>query len=172
MPEQSKVVAMLNRISDRMEKILNIFIGIFVGALGISVFTGVIGRNVNIPVVWLDEVSTYSCIWATFFGFAVASKHGMLSNVDAFIHKVSKKKREYFEIFWNVFGCIFMGIVLWSAKDYILYAFWAETVSPQMRVPLGFVYMGPVIGYLFAVFFGIVNIVNQVVSLKADGRNR
>ena len=100
MKEQNSIVKELNQIAAVFEKILNIFIGIFVGVLGLSVFIGVLGRNINIPVVWLDEVSTYCCIWATFFGFAVASRHGMLSNVDAFIHGYS----EYFlDYIWLLF---------------------------------------------------------------------
>ena len=68
MKEQNSIVKELNQLAAVFEKILNIFIGIFVGVLGLSVFIGVLGRNINIPVVWLDEVSTYCCIWATFFG--------------------------------------------------------------------------------------------------------
>ena len=68
MKEQNSIVKELNQLAAVFEKILNIFIGIFVGVLGLSVFIGVLGRNINIPVVWLDEVSTYCCIWATFLG--------------------------------------------------------------------------------------------------------
>ena len=64
MKEQKGIIKSLNQIAAVFEKILNIFIGIFVGILGLSVFIGVLGRNINIPVVWLDEVSTYCCIWA------------------------------------------------------------------------------------------------------------
>ena len=170
MKEQNSIVKELNQIAAVFEKILNIFIGIFVGVLGLSVFIGVLGRNINIPVVWLDEVSTYCCIWATFFGFAVASRHGMLSNVDAFIHGFSERVKAYMSIFWIIFGCFFMGIVLWSEKDYIAYAYNAGTLSAQLRIPLFYVYLGPMIGYLFAIYFGIVNIVNKIGELKTAER--
>ena len=170
MKEQNSIVKELNQIAAVFEKILNIFIGISVGVLGLSVFIGVLGRNINIPVVWLDEVSTYCCIWATFFGFAVASRHGMLSNVDAFIHGFSERAKAYMSIFWIIFGCFFMGIVLWSGKDYIAYAYNAGTLSAQLRIPLFYVYLGPMIGYLFAIYFGIVNIVNKIGELKTAER--
>ena len=170
MKEQNSIVKELNQIAAVFEKILNIFIGIFVGVLGLSVFIGVLGRNINIPVVWLDEVSTYCCSWATFFGFAVASRHGMLSNVDAFIHGFSERAKAYMSIFWIIFGCFFMGIVLWSGKDYIAYAYNAGTLSAQLRIPLFYVYLGPMIGYLFAIYFGIVNIVNKIGELKTAER--
>ena len=170
MKEQNSIVKELNQIAAVFEKILNIFIGIFGGVLGLSVFIGVLGRNINIPVVWLDEVSTYCCIWATFFGFAVASRHGMLSNVDAFIHGFSERAKAYMSIFWIIFGCFFMGIVLWSGKDYIAYAYNAGTLSAQLRIPLFYVYLGPMIGYLFAIYFGIVNIVNKIGELKTAER--
>ena len=51
MKEQNSIVKELNQIAAVFEKILNIFIGIFVGVLGLSVFIGVLGRNINIPVV-------------------------------------------------------------------------------------------------------------------------
>ena len=170
MKEQNSIVKELNQIAAVFEKILNIFIGIFVGVLGLSVFIGVLGRNINIPVVWLDEVSTYCCIWATFFGFAVASRHGMLSNEDAFIHGFSERAKAYMSIFWIIFGCFFMGIILWSGKDYIAYAYNAGTLSAQLRIPLFYVYLGPMIGYLFAIYFGIVNIVNKIGELKTAER--
>ena len=170
MKEQKGIIKSLNQIAAVFEKILNIFIGIFVGILGLSVFIGVMGRNINIPVVCLDEVSTYCCIWATFFGFAVASRHGMLSNVDAFIHGFSEKVKGCMSIFWIIFGCLFMGVVLWSGKDYIAYAYNAGTLSAQLRIPLFYVYLGPMIGYAFAIYFGIVNIVNKISELKAAER--
>lgn len=170
MSEQKGIVKVLNQISDAVEKVLNVFIGIFVGVLGLSVFAGVLGRNVNIPVVWLDEVSTYCCIWATFFGFAVASKHGMLSNVDAFIHRFSERTKAVMAVFWIAFGCVFMGIVLWSGREYIAYAYQAGTMSAQLRIPLVYVYLGPMIGYIFAVYFGIVDIINRVIAFRSSER--
>ncbi|MCC8024279.1 MAG: TRAP transporter small permease [Clostridium sp.] len=171
MSGEKGIIHRLNQISNKIEGILNIFIGIFVGLLGLSVFTGVLGRNINIPVVWLDEVSTYCCIWATFFGFAVASKHEMLSNVDALIHGLSPKMKLFMSIIWTAFGCIFMGIVLWSGKDYIAYAYQAGTLSAQLKIPLVYVYLGPIIGYFFAIFFGIVNAANKIAALKSTERN-
>lgn len=94
----------------------------------------------------------------------------MLSNVDAFIHGFSERAKAYMSIFWIIFGCFFMGIVLWSGKDYIAYAYNAGTLSAQLRIPLVYVYLGPMIGYLFAIYFGIVNIVNKIGELKTAER--
>ena len=60
---------------------------------------------------------------ATFFGFAVASRHGMLSNVDAFIHGFSERAKAYMSI-----SGLYLAAFLW-----VLYCGQEKTTSP-MRI--------------------------------------
>lgn len=166
MTEKKGILGIFHLIADKIERFIGVCVCIFIAVLGISVFVGVVGRNVNIPVVWLDEVSTYCCIWATFFGFALACKYNMHSNVDLLLHWLPKGVRTYFELFWMAFGVVFMGAVLWSSREYISFVYTAKTLSAQLRLPLAYIYMGPVIGYIFAVYFVTVNIMDHVAGMK------
>ena len=63
MEENKGIIYRLNWFSDVLEKIFNFCVVIFLIGVALAVSTLVLGREVNIPVVWLDELSTYAVVW-------------------------------------------------------------------------------------------------------------
>ena len=166
MPEKKGIVYQMNRVADMMEKFLNLCAILLLAVISIAVIILVLGREVNIPVVWLDEISTYSVVWVIFVGLALGYKHGMFPRVDIICNFTPKSWKPYYDVFWDVIALAFLLIVLWSGKDYIIQAFNSKTTSAQLRLPLYIVYMGPMIGYLFTLYFTICNIVTNLAGLK------
>lgn len=166
MPEKKGIVYRMNRIGDLMEKFLNLCAILLLAIVAISVVILVLGREVNIPVVWLDEISTYSVVWIIFIGLALGYKHNMFPRVDIICNLTPKSWKPYYDVFWDVVALAFLLIVVWSGKDYIIQAYNSKTTSAQLRLPLYVVYMGPIIGYLFTLYFTICNIVTNIAGMK------
>lgn len=165
MEEKKGIVCRLNWFGDVLEKIFNFFVVIFLIGVALAVSVLVLGREINIPVVWLDELSTYAVVWLVFFGMALGYKKGQFPRVDVICVVIPKRFHPYMEIFWDVIGAVILSLILWSGKDYILHAYNSGTTSAQLRIPLYIVYCGPVIGYLFTLYFTIVNIVNKIAAI-------
>lgn len=165
MEKKNGIVYRLNWFGDVLEKIFNFCVIIFLIGVAVAVSILVLGREVNIPVVWLDELSTYAVVWLVFFGMALGYKKGQFPKVDVICVVLPKSFRPYIEIFWDVVGAVILTLILWSAKDYIIHTYKSGTTSAQLRLPLYLVYCGPIIGYLFTLYFTIVNIVNKVAAI-------
>lgn len=170
MSEKKGLLYRLNRIGDWLEKILNVLAAALLGVISIAVVILVVGRESNIPVVWLEEISAYSVVWAVFFGLALGYKNGLFPKVDIICTIIPKKYREYLPVFWDLVGLFMLGVILWSGKDYILYAYSSGTTSAQLRIPLYIVYLGPMIGYAFTLYFTVLNILNQIAALREKKR--
>ena len=166
MTEKKGFVYGMNRLGDAMERVLNFVAAVLLGVIAVAVVILVIGRETNIPVVWLDEISTYSVVWAIFFGLALGYKHGLFPKVDIICAILPRSWQKYLGIFWDLVGALLLLLILWSGKDYLAHTFQSGTTSAQLKVPLYLVYAGPMIGYVFTLYFTATNIVNQVVALR------
>lgn len=166
MNEQTNpIVGAVAKVSNGLEKVIEFFTCIFLVVVAVTVAAGVVGRNMNIPVVWLGELGTYSCMWATFFGMSLGYKHGLFANVDFLTQRCSPFIKELFKIFWQIFAMVFLGVVLWSSRDYISFVMKAGTMSPEMRIPLYLVYLGPILGYIFTLIFAFEITLNSIVAM-------
>lgn len=159
----------LHGIGDALEKVINFAASVLLVVITIAVVVQVFGRSFNIPVVWLGELSTYSTIWAVFLGLAIGYKHGLFAQVDIICHVAPKSWTKYLSIFWEIAALVIMGIILWSSRDYIAHVMKSRTLSSELRVPLYYVYMGPITGYIFTSYYCIVNLVDKLYAL-IDGK--
>lgn len=157
------VLAVLNKIGDGLEKGINVFACISLVTIAISVVIQVLFRYVNIPVVWLGELSVFAVIWTVFFGLAVGYRHGMLAQVDIICHLIPNRFRKILGIIWELTGLAIMLAILVSSRHYISHVYARKILSPELRWPLYLVYMGPVLGYIFTAYFTLVNILAKFI---------
>lgn len=161
MSKSECVLQKMNRIGDVVESILNVL-----AVISVAVVILVLGREINIPVVWLDEISTYSVVWVVFIGLALGYRNDMFPRVDIICHLIPQKWNQYLGIFWDVVALVFLCLIMVSGKDYIVRTFQSGTTSAQLNMPLYIVYLGPIIGYLCTTYFTICNIFAQILKTK------
>ena len=166
MSDKKGIIYQMNRLGDLMEKFRNAVAVVLLAIIAIAVVILVLGREINIPVVWLDEISTYSVIWVIFIGLALGYKNGMFPKVDIICNITPKSWKRYLDIFWDLVALVILALVLWSGKDYILQTYKSKTTSAQLRMPLYIVYMGPILGYLFTLYFTVCNILTNIFCRK------
>lgn len=156
----------IQKIAKYVEKTLNLGSNILMVVLALAVIVGVFTRNINLPIVWLGELGIFSSIWITFFGMALAYRHKMFPNVNFLSLFLPEKADHWLSVIWDVFTIIFVGIVLWSARDFMIYLADSGHVSSEMRIPIIYVYIGPVIGFICTLFFGILNMLEKISECK------
>lgn len=165
MNEQHGALRLLNVIAAVLEKIINFFACILLSVVAVAVVVQVLGRNFNIPVVWLGELSTFAVIWAIFLGLAIGYRNGLFAQVDIICHVTPAGWRKYLVIVWDIISLVLITWILWSSRDYIAHVMRRKMLSPELRFPLWAVYMGPILGYVFTAYFVLVNILNNARAL-------
>lgn len=165
MSEQKGVIRFLNAVAAILEKFINLCACILLAVVSVAVVVQVLGRNFNIPVVWLGELSTFAVIWAIFLGLAIGYRHGLFAQVDIICHVTPASWRKYLVILWDIIALALITWIVWSSRDYIAHVARRKMLSPELRFPLWAVYMGPILGYLFTAYFTLVNIVNNTAAL-------
>lgn len=165
MAEQNLFLRLINGLAGILEKCINVCACILLSVVAIAVVVQVLGRQYNIPVVWLGELSTFSVIWAIFFGLAIGYRHGLFAQVDIICHVTPGSWRKYLSILWDLIGLAIMTWILWSSRDYIAHVAKRKMLSPELRIPLFYVYLGPVLGYIFTSYFTLVNVINKTVAI-------
>jgi TRAP-type C4-dicarboxylate transport system permease small subunit len=172
MDKKIKVLALLNKIGDGIEKSINFCACIFLVIIALSVIIQVLCRHINIPVVWLGELSVFGVIWTVFFGLAVGYRHGMLAQVDIICHLIPKKAHKVLGILWDLVCLVLMLVILVSSRSYIFHIWNRKMFSPELRWPLYLVYLGPVLGYVFTGYFTVVNILTALMLPVKPGEGK
>jgi C4-dicarboxylate transporter DctQ subunit len=162
MKQESAALQRINAVAQSVEMVMNVLSSVLLLFIALSVIIQVFGREINIPVVWLGELSVYSLIWLVFFGLALGYRNGLFAQVDIISHFIPVRWKPYLVIFWDLVGLVIMIMILVSNNDYLQYVAKSGTRSSELKIPLYLVYMGPMIGYLATCFFTVVNMVNTI----------
>lgn len=165
----TQVIHVMDRISSRIEKFISVLLFICISVLFLTVVFVVITRNINVPVVWLGELGTFSCIWAIYLGMALAYKKDMFPNVDILPAKITARIGSGLSIIYDILILFFLAAVLWSSRLFLSHLFSSGQISPELRVPMFYAYLGPVVGYICTVFFCLVSLAKKILMPAAAG---
>lgn len=99
----------------------------------------------NLPITWVEEVATYSFIWGTFVGAAVALKYDRHVKIETFIRRLPARGEAFMRLV--VFALILVFIV------WLLPKAWANmtlemrrtTIALPVRIPMGWFFSVPLI---------------------------
>lgn len=160
--KSEKIISVLDKIGDGLERCINVINCVLIAVIVLAVVLQVFFREVSFPIVFLGELSTYCVIWLIFLGLSVGYKHGMLAQVDIICNMLPNKAKPMLEIIWDMLAVIIMAMILWSSRLYIAHVFKSATKSPEMKVPLWFVYLGPILGYILTTYFAICKILDKI----------
>ncbi|NQT60397.1 MAG: TRAP transporter small permease subunit [Bacteroidetes bacterium] len=157
-----KLSIMMKKISDFIERIIKVVLAVTIATLFITVVLSVTTRNFNFPVVWLGELGTFSCIWAIFMGMALAYRQDLFPSVDIFHSLISTKTRSVLSVVYDVLILFFLFAVLWSSRIFLAHLQNSGQISPELRLPMIYAYLGPVLGYIFTAFFCLTSLVGKL----------
>jgi len=165
-----KVTVIMQKTADFFEQIINVLLVAAITTLFLTVVFSVLTRNINVPVVWLGELGTFSCIWAIYLGMALAYRKDQFPNVDLLHSILPEKVRQYLPIIYNVLIQVFLLGVLWSSRVFLAHLLKSGQTSAELRLPMFYAYLGPVIGYIFTSFFCFTDLLVKIRGISASTR--
>lgn len=153
------------RFVDKINKILNIFLGVLLIIMLVVVFMQVFSRFIlSLPLAWSEELSKYLMIYITFIAAAVAYRNQKLIAVEFIIENVNVTTRKV--LFWiiNIISMVFFVILFYQGILMI------EKVSTQSTFSLGInmsiPYSAIPVGSFLLFINGLALIVEHTLSNK------
>ena len=140
------------------EKIVIITFGVMVLAVLASVFT----RNVSIPVTWLEELARYMQIWFVAIGFALALRKGMLAGTEVIIKLLPESISKKLIIICKLLMLVICLLLLHSSTPLINHLINTGQKSPNMLIPIVWVYSGIYFSFILAAIFLVASLYSNL----------
>ncbi len=158
------VNTIVGRIAWFAEKIVIITFGIMVLAVLASVFT----RNVSIPVTWLEELARYMQIWFVSIGFALALRKGMLAGTEVIIKLLPESISSRLIIICKLLMLVICMLLLNVSTPLINHLVNTGQKSPNMLIPIVWVYFGIYSSFILAAIFLIASLLSNLYGKKDE----
>ena len=160
----------MQEIKKIYDKIGDVVVQVVYWASGLSVFlftmimfAQVFGRNVlKTSMVWANDVIVIFYVWAAFFGSAVAVRHKEHYVVEIFPPK-DKLINMLLDILGDIAGVLLFYVLIRYGFDFASRGM--KRLSDSMGVPMGYFYYCIPISSIFAMFFTIGHIFEDVGKL-------
>jgi TRAP-type C4-dicarboxylate transport system permease small subunit len=157
----------IDKIMDVTTAILNNSVFILFLVMILSSFLQVICRRIfNASLTWSEELARYCTIWMVMFTTAIAFKNRNHIGIDFFLAKLPPKGRRILEDINDIIVILVMGYFTYYSAALLLGG--RSTPSPAMRIPMGFVYAGVVVGGFFSVVFALYAFAKRVQGYSRE----
>ena len=140
----------LKPLFDMLEKVTNVVITIALLMVLVVVMVQIVGRLLNKPVPWTEEMSRYAFIWMMFIGIAVSMRRSEAARVTVFVEMLPKAGKVFvkylyliisiaFFVFMIITGCQMVGqqISMNEQGTAVLMPMWLIGVSVPVSGVLG-----------------------------------
>lgn len=165
MPTLRKIYKKLNRVSDVIIKILQVFIVAMVIASILTVLLQIFNRYIlckisDLSIHFTDELSRYLMIWSAYFSIFMCLREGSMARVDIVFSQLGKKSRFWLYIATCIMTYIFYIIVI---KYGISYAQVMRNFKTSiLKWPGNIVYSAPVYGTVLMIFESTVELIGVI----------
>lgn len=163
--EQTKVPKALEKTVEIMEKICEFICVILISVIFLSTITQVFCRFIiKSPLVWSEELSRYAGVWLVMLSTGIAIRQRKHMAIDILVTRFKPHTQCWFTLFGDIvvlLVCVYMTIA-----SYQLAVKFASNTSIALKLAMGIVYGGTVVGWFCSIFSAIYNVVATILSLK------
>ena len=132
-------------LSDRVNKICEIVLFIFIFAMIITTTMQVIFRFFFQALSWSEEITRFLLVWSSLIGAAIAFKRGSHIAVTFVIERFPPALRKLAVVITHILGVIFFFIVLWYGIELMIEE--STQTSPALNIPMPYIYsIYPIMG--------------------------
>jgi TRAP-type C4-dicarboxylate transport system permease small subunit len=158
---------MLKFLDEHLEEILLVFLLSLMSVLiGAQVFMRYVMNN---SLAWSEELARFAFIWATYIGLACAVKRNANICVEAVVNKLAPVWRRYAAILAHVLFIVFAVLVVKEGYALTAKIFKFGQQSSALSLPMGWVYMAPVVGFGLVILRLLQRIAAEIRALRAGG---
>jgi C4-dicarboxylate transporter DctQ subunit len=159
----------MNAVIRIVDKILSAFLAACIGLLTFGVIVSVFLRYVfNISFVWAEELMTILFVASTFFGAALGVREKEYIAITGLFDKLPKGLTKAIRIF------VFLMTIAVSVVVFNFSMIWIQRVgavpSAATGLKSGIYYSIVPISFALTIFYSIVNIVSEFVSVAPPAR--
>lgn len=139
---------------------------VFIGIVGmiISISLQIIFRVFFNALVWTEEAARYLLVWSSFLGATLAYKRKMHIAVTAGVELMPKALRIVIALLSIGLSLIFFSICAYYGFQ--LMAIQAYQLSPALRIPMKYIYMGIPLSFIIMIIHGLNLMVQEVLKHK------
>ncbi|MGE4286832.1 MAG: TRAP transporter small permease [Phycisphaerae bacterium] len=153
-----------------LDKVLEFIVSASMGLLVLDVIWQVFTRLVlQNPSPWTEEVAIILLVWVALLGAAVGLGLGAHLGIDYFASKMKEKTRKVSEVF--VFALIFLFaaiVMVIGGIDLVSSTFELGQVTPQLSLPVGYVYIAVPVSGLFMMIYSGIGFAERLAAVKED----
>jgi TRAP-type C4-dicarboxylate transport system permease small subunit len=151
----------LRTVLDYIDKCCHWFIIIGLTIMTLVLFAQVAARYFfNSGLSWSEELSRYIMIWVVYLGAAVVYKDNSHISVTALEETLGAQARLYLNLFQKAVSMVFIGLVGWYSSLTLEFA--AMQTSPNMLIPMNYVYMVFPISSVLIILHLIISIIDDL----------
>lgn len=155
------------RLLNGLEKVINFFLVLSLTTMVGCVLIGVAFRNASLSITWINELAQFSCVWAIYIGLGLGIRYKMLAGVDIIGTLMPPLGRKCMVVAQNVLIIFFLLVFVLSSYPLMNLFYTSGRLSPEMRVPIIFGYLGPVLGSSFALLYALEVFVRDLLDIPA-----
>lgn len=115
-------------------------------------------------LAWVDEAVRLMNIFLVFGALGLALEKGRHVGIDTLKEALPKTARNTLRKIVDAVGCIFSAYMTYLAYLLVVFVLNTGQISPTLDVPVGWLYMAPVIGFgllSFRYFFSLVSVIDR-----------
>lgn len=106
-----------------------------------------VGGTYASQFAWIEEVVRFMNIFLVFCALGLALERGRHVGIDTFREALPDAARNIVRRVIDLVGCIFAGYMSYLAWQLVLFVLKTGQRSPTLDVPIGWLYMAPVVGF-------------------------
>ncbi|WHH59003.1 TRAP transporter small permease [Petroclostridium sp. X23] len=158
----------MTTISDLLEKITKVTVGILLIVLTLNVLMQVLSRQIlKVPMVWTDEIARFSFIWLVFLGSSIQVKNKAHFAVTMISDNLKNKK--WLNII--VYLCMLTVIIVLFIYGYKYTLMGLNKVSNALNIKMIWVYAAVPIGSLL-MFIYIIELFLKELNIIKDSKSQ
>ena len=115
----------------------------------------------NRQMAWSDEFSRYTFIWMTFIAAAYAVGKKAHIGVTALLDRLPPKANYWIQLLLYILGTLFSATIFWYSIQIMKTQASYGQLSPSMRLPMQYAYLGMAVGGGFMVLHFVLQIISH-----------
>lgn len=153
-----------------MERLLKPILAIINLSMVVFISIQVVARYVfNSPTTWSEEAASFSLIYLTFFGGALAVVRGQSLRITNIVEMLPERAQRWLYISMRLLAAVFLLFTVICSIPVLVQL--KTQLSPAIRMPKNFIVVAVPIGAL-AMLFKVVSDLRQAVAGRGEpGRN-
>lgn len=154
----------MKKISDLLERISRILIGILMIVLSGNVLLQVLFRQVfRVPMTWTDEVARFSFIWLAMIAASVQVRHHAHFAVTAFTEGI--KQKQWLNLFTYLFMLFVSGMLFFYGIRYTIMGL--DKMAATLPITMVWIYAAIPTGSLFMMIY-LLELIGKEIKKKVS----